>query len=114
MGNYLDRNARDSVDTCNICAIECARCFSNMVGKESKNVCPACCMSVRISAACAPMQSPATARSPSSLASYARKFVTGVQPNAMRMLWITASAAPRRAGVAPRLVEKWSAKSVTI
>ena len=44
MGNYLDRSARDCIDTCNICAIECARCFSNMVGKESKNTCPACCI----------------------------------------------------------------------
>ena len=72
---------------------------------------PLAVLSVRISAACAPMQSPATARSPSSFASYARTFATGVQRNATRMLWITASAAPRRAGVAPRLAEKWSVKS---
>lgn len=44
MSHHLDQNARDCIEACNYCAVECGICFAHMVGKESKNSCPACCI----------------------------------------------------------------------
>ena len=44
MSHHLDQNAKDCIDACNHCATECGNCFTHMVGKESKNACPACCI----------------------------------------------------------------------
>ncbi len=40
----MDLNAKNCLDACNLCAIECGVCFSHMVGKESINACPSCCI----------------------------------------------------------------------
>lgn len=42
--HQLDKNALDCIAACNACATECGVNFSHMVGKESKNECPACCI----------------------------------------------------------------------
>ena len=42
MGKPLEPSAIDCLDACNACAIACGTCFSQMVGKDSKNACPAC------------------------------------------------------------------------
>ena len=109
MSHHLDQGATDCISACNDCATECGNCFAHMVGKESKNDCPAAASSARRFAGCAPMRSPATARSSSRYASCVRAFATGVRNNATRMTWITASAAPRRVVVAPRLAARWQA-----
>lgn len=44
MSHHLDQNAQSCIDTCNLCATACGNCFSHMVGKESVNACPACCI----------------------------------------------------------------------
>ena len=44
MSNHLKSSATDCLDACNDCAIACGTCFSQMVGKDSKNACPACCI----------------------------------------------------------------------
>src|SRR5450756_3239431 len=44
MSNHLNQSAKDCIAACNDCATECGNCFAHMVGKESKNSCPACCI----------------------------------------------------------------------
>ena len=44
MNQPLDQLAKACIDACNDCATECGSCFSHMVGKESENDCPACCI----------------------------------------------------------------------
>ena len=44
MSNHLEQSAIDCLEACNACAIACGICFSQMVGKDSKNACPACCI----------------------------------------------------------------------
>lgn len=44
MNHRLDQLAKDCIDACNFCATECGNCFAHMVGKESHNDCPACCI----------------------------------------------------------------------
>jgi Domain of Unknown Function (DUF326) len=44
MSHHLDQSAKDCIDACNACATECGNCFAHMVGKDSKNDCPACCI----------------------------------------------------------------------
>jgi hypothetical protein len=44
MSHHLDQSAKDCIAACNDCATECGNCFAHMVGKESKNSCPACCI----------------------------------------------------------------------
>ena len=63
--------------------------------------------SARRSAGYVPMRWPATVRSPSRPASYARTSATGARNNAARMTWITVNAAPRRAAVVRRLAARW-------
>ena len=64
-------------------------------------------LNARRSVGCALMQLPAIARSPSKPAYFARTSATGVQFSATRTTWITVSAAPKRAVVAPRLAARW-------
>lgn len=42
MSNHLEQSAMDCMDACNDCATACGTCFSQMVGTDSKNECPAC------------------------------------------------------------------------
>lgn len=44
MSNPLEQSAIDCMDACNACAIACGTSFAQMVGKDSKNACPACCI----------------------------------------------------------------------
>jgi hypothetical protein len=44
MSNHLDQSTKDCIAALNDCATECGNCFAHMVGKESKNNCPACCI----------------------------------------------------------------------
>lgn len=44
MSHHLSPAAKDCLEACNQCAIECGECFAHMVGKESPNACPACCI----------------------------------------------------------------------
>ncbi|ODT86094.1 MAG: four-helix bundle copper-binding protein [Nitrosomonadales bacterium SCN 54-20] len=44
MSHHLDQNAKDCIAACNDCANECGCCFADMVGKDSPNDCPACCI----------------------------------------------------------------------
>ena len=44
MSHHLTQAVRDCIAACNDCASECGNCFSHMVGKESSNACPACCI----------------------------------------------------------------------
>lgn len=44
MSHHLDQNAKACIDNCNVCATECGNCFSHMVGMESVNACPSCCV----------------------------------------------------------------------
>ena len=44
MKHPLNQSAKDCIAACNDCATECGNCFAHMVGKESKNSCPACCI----------------------------------------------------------------------
>ena len=44
MSHHLDQSAKYCIDACNDCATECGNCFAHMVGKESINECPACCI----------------------------------------------------------------------
>ena len=60
------------------------------------------------SAECALTQPRAIARLPNSSASYARIFATGAQKSVVHTTWITASAAPRLAPIAPQRVERWA------
>ena len=50
MNHVMDQLARDCIDACNLCATECGNCFAHMVGTESNNDCPACC--IECSAVC--------------------------------------------------------------
>lgn len=44
MSHHLDQNAKHCIAACNDCATECGGCFADMVGKDSPNDCPACCI----------------------------------------------------------------------
>ena len=44
MNQPLTQNAKESIVACNLCITACGNCFAQMVGKESKNACPACCI----------------------------------------------------------------------
>lgn len=44
MSHHLIQSVKACLDACNLCATECGNCFSHMVGKESTNACPACCV----------------------------------------------------------------------
>ena len=44
MSHPLDQHAINCIEACNDCATDCGVCFSHMVGQESKNACPACCI----------------------------------------------------------------------
>ena len=44
MSHHLSQAVLDCIAACNECATECGSCFSHMVGKDSPNECPACCI----------------------------------------------------------------------
>ena len=44
MTNHLEQRAIDCLEACNACATACGTCFSQMVGNDSKNACPARCI----------------------------------------------------------------------
>ena len=44
MSQPIEPDTQACIDACNDCATACGSCFAHMVGTESKNACPACCM----------------------------------------------------------------------
>lgn len=44
MSHHLTKAIKACITACDTCATECGSCFSHMVGKESANDCPACCI----------------------------------------------------------------------
>ena len=44
MNQHLDEDALDCMNACNNCATDCGICFAQMVGTDSSNDCPACCI----------------------------------------------------------------------
>lgn len=44
MTDPLDQHAAYCITACNDCATDCGVCFSGMVGQNSPNSCPACCI----------------------------------------------------------------------
>lgn len=44
MSKHLEQSSIDCLEACNACATACGTCFSQMVGNDSKNACPACCI----------------------------------------------------------------------
>jgi hypothetical protein len=44
MSHHLTDANRACIGACNDCATECGNCFTHMIGKESPNDCPACCI----------------------------------------------------------------------
>lgn len=44
MTDPLDQHAAYCITACNDCATDCGACFAGMVGQNSPNSCPACCI----------------------------------------------------------------------